>query len=331
MENNTISPIFLYQNLLNNPKLSEAMNHLEEFCKFFDQNGEGEMYKTLIEEFLQKSILINLKNTISPGKVSSSLTKYDTEFSESDILYIKDNIKITSAVNHADRSFYAIKKAIYSLDKISPENVMRESTIMKDLIHPNIIRYYTSWIEFISIDNSSSQDIIPVVENLISPLNSIQFEFYLQTELCTPLNILDICNEVDFKSIINNLLEISYGIEYLHNQNIVHGKIKPSNILNGLDGHLKITDFSSSFQESSSNFLYSNLKDANYRSPEHQNGQKLTKSTDVYCFGIIIKEIFHNIIPIELNEIFLNMINENPLERPSIRKIIDFFENLLLD
>jgi serine/threonine protein kinase len=48
---------------------------------------------------------------------------------------------------------------------------------------------------------------------------------------------------------VNNLgLQIAKGISYLHKSRIVHGDIKPENILLTLEGEIKICDFGESFK-----------------------------------------------------------------------------------
>ncbi|XP_037465557.1 uncharacterized protein LOC119337499 isoform X1 [Triticum dicoccoides] len=91
---------------------------------------------------------------------------------------------------------------------------------------------------------------------------------------------------------------ICKGLNYLHNQNILHLDLKPGNIL--LDEHMtpKITDFGQSrcIEENQTRFMTNNVRGTlGYWAPEwHENeGEVLqvTRKFDLYSLGVIIMEL----------------------------------------
>ena len=119
-----------------------------------------------------------------------------------------------------EQNYYAIKK-IELIDQIREidKNTFREIQLFSKLEHPNIVRYYSSWIY-----NST---------------------LYIQMELCDYTLRHYIDNLMMNDDILTRCKYFSYivkGIQYLHNNNIIHRDIKPSNIM-FKNGHIKICDF----------------------------------------------------------------------------------------
>ncbi|MDD5454395.1 MAG: serine/threonine-protein kinase [Candidatus Ratteibacteria bacterium] len=105
--------------------------------------------------------------------------------------------------------------------------------------------------------------------------------------------------------------DIAYGLAYLHAYDIVHGDIKPSNILFNEENQVRITDFglshfsSNSFLNILSNMLIFGLLVKNdlrggtpaYMSPEQFKGAKPDKSADIYALGALLFELFTGNLP----------------------------------
>ena len=101
------------------------------------------------------------------------------------------------------------------------------------LEHPNIIRYYTSWIDQINNNN-----IISAIEfSNSNNSNSNQSEFFenysdrsilpflfIKMELCSHdlSHYLSTRETINYKEVINIYTQIVLGINYLHNKNIIH-------------------------------------------------------------------------------------------------------------
>ncbi|XP_011011598.1 PREDICTED: probable LRR receptor-like serine/threonine-protein kinase RFK1 [Populus euphratica] len=98
---------------------------------------------------------------------------------------------------------------------------------------------------------------------------------------------------------INNLISIiliSRGLRYLHEEKrfkIVHGNIKPSNIM--LDNSLtaKLSDFGlATLCDEEDPFMTIKAKGSRvYMAPEYSMGKAITVKADVYSFGVVLLEI----------------------------------------
>ena len=105
--------------------------------------------------------------------------------------------------------------------------------------------------------------------------------------------------------------DIAYGLAYLHAYDIVHGDVKPSNILFDEEGRVRITDFglshfsSNTFLDVLSKlllfgfFIKSELRGGTpaYMSPEQLKGSKPDKSVDIYALGVLLYELFTDSLP----------------------------------
>jgi serine/threonine protein kinase len=130
------------------------------------------------------------------------------------------------------------------------------------------------------------------------------------------------------------------GIKFLHSLNILHGDIKPSNIL--VDDHLnaKVNDFSISRLADNPNpdkNMYTYL----YKPPEVMLGEKIDIKADIYALGCTLyfiinsKTLFIKInefkIPCftgedkDINKFIKIMIQRDVLKRPTIEEVYDFF------
>lgn len=104
------------------------------------------------------------------------------------------------------------------------------------------------------------------------------------------------------------LLQIAYGIRYLHSNNILHLDLKTENIM-VTDNNCKIIDFGSSEYLLELGILTNKTKcTATHRPPEGFNyliKKNITIDTtfDIWSFGMIMLETFTN-IPIYLNNLF---------------------------
>ena len=235
-----------------------------------------------------------------------------------------------------EKNLYAIKK-IHITNELIKDNfdIFREIQLFSKLIHKNIVRYYSSWLD--DSDNKST--------------------LYIQMELCES-TFRDYLNNIRHDESIEKRIfyfnQIIEGIKYLHDNNIIHRDIKPSNIL-FVDDTIKICDFGLARNVNSTANLINGSSEVGtsfYRAPEidtHIYNNKI----DVYSIGIILielllqdcktqaekmmcmKKILENkIIPIpylitnNYDDLIINMININYNHRYTIDEIYKIFINL---
>ncbi|GMH52092.1 hypothetical protein TrRE_jg840, partial [Triparma retinervis] len=128
----------------------------------------------------------------------------------------------------------------------------------------------------------------------------------------------------------NMLLEISYGMRYLHGRPspVIHGDLKSNNILIDREGSGKVADFGKSQSNSTSSHQSkrnSGVGTQGWTAPEilEKGSDALTLKADVYSFGIIIWECATKKIPWEGmtdNQINRAMIKE---QRPQVDESMD--------
>ncbi|GAB9471442.1 Tkl protein kinase [Globisporangium polare] len=88
------------------------------------------------------------------------------------------------------------------------------------------------------------------------------------------------------------LYEVALGLQYLHEQNIVHNDMKCDNFLVGGDGKAKITDFGLSCIANSAEVKIDPKQQGaqQWKAPEYLRGERSTFASDIYSFGMCILE-----------------------------------------
>lgn len=108
------------------------------------------------------------------------------------------------------------------------------------------------------------------------------------------------------------IIGICHGMKYLHENNIFHCNLTPSNILLDCDYHPYLTDFYGiSNQEKS-------IEKLAYKAPEVLQNKKCDNKADVYSFGILMYQLITD------SKLFPELSNNNKKTYSDFkRKIID--------
>jgi len=96
------------------------------------------------------------------------------------------------------------------------------------------------------------------------------------------------------------ILEICDALEFAHQHLVVHGDLKPGNIMVASDGHAKLLDFGLAARlevEGIPSGRAENWFTPAYASPEQIRGQRITTSTDLYALGVILYELLAGVRP----------------------------------
>mmetsp|Transcript_35563 Transcript_35563/g.48592 ORF Transcript_35563/g.48592 Transcript_35563/m.48592 type:complete len:329 (+) Transcript_35563:172-1158(+) len=145
-----------------------------------------------------------------------------------------------------------------------------ELSILKRSSHPNIVEY---------IDSYLVKDQLWIVQEIRECcLTDIldQFESIQMTED----QIAHVCRET------------LRALWYLHNQHIIHRDIKSDNILMGLDGSCKITDFGFSAQLNAQSKRQTVAGTSYWMAPEVIKGEEYGPKVDVWSLGIMAHEMY---------------------------------------
>ena len=257
------------------------------------------------------------------GEGASSEVLIGKEISTGELVAIK-KINILEQVNSKKNKSY---------EKII-KNIENEISIMKQLDHPNILKYYDSEIindiYYIVIEYCNLGTLKNVIEYNKKNLNSSKNELR---------------REQNTRYLLNQLKD---AICYLADKNFIHRDIKPMNILlknnmkNGNDFYdvanieVKLGDFGLAryYENNVDNLLDTICGSPLYMSPELINGKKYNFTTELWSFGIIMYELLHGFHPfnsntlMELKSNLYNNINSR-LDKSYTSQCIDLLEKLL--
>ena len=164
------------------------------------------------------------------------------------------------------------------------QNVKKEISILKKLIHKNIIQLY---------EVMESKNNLYIVMEYCE--NKELFDYIVKKG---KLSEEESC--IIFQQIIN-------GVHYLHQQGICHRDLKPENILLDAKNNVKITDFGLSTFLSKNILLSTPCGTPTYAPPEMLKGEKYNgELSDVWSCGIILFALLNGNVPFEESqEIFV--------------------------
>ena len=93
---------------------------------------------------------------------------------------------------------------------------------------------------------------------------------------------------------IDLCLQICYGLDFLHQNGIVHRDVKPENFLISKNGQVKIVDFGLSKSKKSwrMRMMRETGGTRKYMSPEQLNRKPLDLRSDIFSLGITMYELF---------------------------------------
>jgi serine/threonine protein kinase len=225
---------------------------------------------------------------------------------------------------------YAIKVIALRGDQ---ERLKREAILHSKLEHKNVVRFFYCWVEDMSSESLSSlHSLIDSMdaegESTISTVQSsnpgtptsqsssyngdnqkyifIQMEFFRNGTLAEHLAARP-RGGISREENISLLLMIVRGLEYIHSCGIVHRDLKPTNIFMSDDGVAKIGDFGLSYTNTAASRagelaepVYANERNETYgvgsplySSPEQLETGKATPASDIFAFGVLSFEMYH--------------------------------------
>lgn len=72
--------------------------------------------------------------------------RYLAEFEEIELIGEGGFGKVYKVKHKLDGNIYAIKKAIVNYEDLNDRKILKEVSLLSKLNHPNIVRYYQSWL-----------------------------------------------------------------------------------------------------------------------------------------------------------------------------------------
>ncbi|GMT17876.1 hypothetical protein PFISCL1PPCAC_9170 [Pristionchus fissidentatus] len=194
---------------------------------------------------------------------------------------------VVEAENFVDECKYAVKRIAipHKSSEYSVQKKLREVRAMAKFSHPNIVRYYGSWIE--------RPPKIPFQDHSIF--------LYIQMELCIH-SLEDFLRETQneyrypqkMRVLFKQLVE---AVAYIHEEGIIHRDLKPSNILFNEKGDIRVCDLGIAAEIAINTIEGEEISETRtiigtplYKSPE-QNYWSYTSKVDVFALGLIYAEM----------------------------------------
>ena len=185
-----------------------------------------------------------------------------------------------------NNKIYAIKEITID-KKQSKSNVKRELNVLKTLDNTYIVKLHD-----VIIDTN---------------YNNIYF-------------ILDYYPKGDFAKFLNHkplkekycrkyMKQLSQGLEYLLNKDILHRDLKPQNILLTNEFNIKITDFGFAKQIDKNSLITTLCGSPMYMAPEIINKQDYDLKSDLWSVGVILYEMAYGCVPFNVGT-FLELIKK---------------------
>ena len=161
----------------------------------------------------------------------------------------------------------------------TPRSILREAFLLRELNHPNIVSFFSSLIH--------------------------QGKLFVFTEYVpggTLQHMIDFFTPIHESSVKKCLSDCLSALTYLHSKGIVHGDLKPQNVLIDLNGSFKLNDFGSSIVVGYETLGFTDpLGTPLYMSPEACRGKVFLRS-DIWSLGILACVLLTKEVPFLLTE-----------------------------
>jgi len=220
--------------------------------------------------------------------------------------YIIQHIIKSGGMAHIYKASDPATKEEVAIKILHPKNINRrtingfiqEAKMLKKLNHPNIIRV---------IDFGKEDGTFYTVMEYIDGEDLKKLLLYKKIK--------------NFQRKYDIVLQIGRGLNYLHENNIIHKDIKPENILVSENNEVKIIDFGLANYNRLRIFTRNQFIDGTptYMAPEQIEKRHIDNRTDIYSYGILIYEMLTGRVPYQgndKNEIMRAHINIHTQPRP---------------
>jgi eukaryotic-like serine/threonine-protein kinase len=148
-------------------------------------------------------------------------------------------------------------------------SVLEEARVGNKLEHSNVVKIHYADV----VDHAGENLVIIAMEYL--PRGSVQ-------------SLLNGAGFIPSPRAIAITIDVLKGLEYLHEQRILHNDIKPSNILLGNDGHYLLTDYGISCVVHGASPVPAPASYILHRAPETGTTNKISSRSDIYQVGMTL-------------------------------------------
>ena len=196
-------------------------------------------------------------------------------------------VKLTAGSMKKLEALVAIKKINIADSNLELADITKETAMMMDLKHPNIVQYYTAFYE---------EECINIIMELCAA--SLRDILEWRVTSIARLKPVPVMKAKEVASVLKQLLS---GLGFMAEKGYIHRDIKAANILINKDGMVKISDFGVSAKIS----VLSRTRDTRstfvgtfaHMAPEVISGDNYSVEADVWSLGITCLEMASGTAP----------------------------------
>lgn len=238
-----------------NPELSPEISKLIMSCLNADPQLRPASAEQLKNELLAAAQGVHL-NTAIKSRVEQGVTRFKSRFLLLDVLREDKYGGVFLYQQKEKGTLLVIKK------KLSTSSGFEATNLLAALDHPNIVK------TFGTVKNDS---FFMLIQEYMSGGT-------LQDKLAFQLN---------WQQTLKIALQLCEAMVFAHNNRVVHGHLRPTNVLFTNEGDLKVTDFA--LEEDTSDVAL-----AHFYALE---GEQRSQAADIYAVGVILYQLFTGCLP----------------------------------
>ncbi len=243
-----------------NSQVSSELNQIILQCLNSDPSKRPHSAEALKMELLSISGGAHL-NTDQRMRAERGITKIRSKFMLLDVLREDKYGAVYLYQQKEQNNLLIIKKKLVATDGFEANN------ILASLEHPNIVK---------TLATSRTDEFFIIVQEYLSGGT-------LQDKLAFQLN---------WQETLKIAKQICDAMIFAHNNHIIHGHLRPTNILFTPDGDVKLTDFS----------LQDDVTDIETAHYYHLSEEERSQSADIYSVGVLLYQLFTGCLPRRRNE-----------------------------
>lgn len=196
------------------------------------------------------------------------------------------------------------QKETYSAIKVIriPNDPAELSNMKSSRMDEKSIReYYKASVEQLTneielMDRMKSASHVVTIEDyaVVEESETIGWSIYIRMELLTNLNTFIQEKGMSTQDVIKMGIDVLTGLEFCHQEKLIHRDIKPDNIFVSKFGEYKIGDFGISREIENTSVTLSQKGTKAYMAPEIVRMEPYGHLVDIYALGLTLYEILNN-------------------------------------
>ncbi|KAK7409886.1 hypothetical protein VNO78_00269 [Psophocarpus tetragonolobus] len=163
-------------------------------------------------------------------------------------------------------------------------------------LNENILREFSQEVYILS--KMQHKNVVKFVGACTKPPN-----LYLVTEYMSGGSMFDFLHKretiLSLSSLLKVAIDVSEGMKYLHQNDIIHRDLKTANLLIDENGVVKVADFGVARMHDQSGIMTAETGTYRWMAPEVISHQPYDHKADIFSFGIVLWELLTGKLPYE--------------------------------